>query len=1004
MNSNLKHRFFLGAAFVGITSAGGQALAQQAGPLAQAESPAIGGAEIGAENNSAQSERGNPRTEIVVTGSRIARRDLVAQSPIVTTSVEAIENVGAATVDAALLLLPQLQPGIGGFTNRSNGAPGVGQANLNLRGLGTVRTLVLVDGRRAQPSGEDNVIDINTIPASALAGVEIITGGASATYGSDAIAGVANFKLRTRFDGLEVGGQVGISDQTDAASHQFTFIAGTPFASDRGSIVIAGEYADRAAVGYRDREFSTPTYSVSNSLPNGRLLPTASNLPSVAAVNALFAGYGFAPGTASRTDQFGVNPDNTLFISKPPGVNYKSDGDECIVTGLGSIFGYDPFCVNQLQGALKRYAFFAHGEFEVTPDITLFAQGNYARAVARGQGSHPGLSSFGVSGITVPISNPFIPDDLRQLLAGRPDPNASFQYGLRFTANGPRQFKNTTETYQILTGVNGRISGLDLNYELYYSHGKTYAEDNTVSGSSETAADLLINDPLGGATYCAGGFNIFGPNNVSPECAAFVRRDTETITQIWQDEFAANVSGSMFSLPAGEVEFALSAAHRINRVDVVPDELLQSGDVGSANIPPTTGRTEVNEGAIELLIPVLSDIPLIHSFNLSPAYRYSYYDPTGGVSSYKLNFDWTVFDGLLLRGGYQRAVRAPNIGEIYKAPGSVSSNIGTPPSGGDPCDVRSSLRNGPNAASVRSLCIAQGMPLGIVDAYNQTSGGLSAQSGGNPDLEPERAKTFTIGAVLQPRFLGETFRNLSLSVDFYDIRISGVIGTLATPLALAKCFNADGSNPNYSPSNVFCGGLLRSPNDGTVVELNENILNLGGYRTSGIDMQFDWRLDAESFGASSNLGSLTLNSTVSYLRYFRLQALPGDPYQDFGGTIQNSTSPSSVAPAFPTWKATSSATYGLGDARIGLRWRHLSSFRDRSTVTNPASTVEGTNAYNYFDLFAGLSVEDQVELRAGVNNIGDKQPPVVGGLIGTTNLGVYDAIGRSYFLGAKLRF
>jgi outer membrane receptor protein involved in Fe transport len=941
---------------------------------------------------------------IVVTGSRIARRDYVAQSPIVTTSKEQIENSGTPTIDAALLQLPQFQPGSGGYTNRSGGGLGVGQANLNLRGLGSVRTLVLVDGRRAQPGNGQNVIDVNTIPSSAIASVEIITGGASATYGSDAIAGVVNFKLRTGFDGLEVSGQAGISDRGDADNRQLSFVAGRSFASGRATVMIAGEYADRSAVGYRDRDFSTPTHSLSNSLPNGSLIAAAMNLPTQAAVNTVFARYGFAAGTVPRTVNFGVNPNGSLFRSSQPGTNYIPYGEECAVND-GEVFGYDAFCTNQLQGKLERYASLVRAEYEVSPGLTLFAQGNYAHAIAAGQGSHTNLALQGRSGLLVPVSNPFIPADLRELLASRPDPSAPFDYLVRFTANGPRRHVNTTDTFQILTGGRGELLDPAWTYELYYTHGETSADDRAVGASSESAVMQLINDPLGGATHCQGGFNVFGPNKVSDACAEYVRYRTLSKTKIEQDELAANIAGTLFSLPAGEVQLAISGAHRINHFDVNPDPALQTGDIaGTQAIPPTVGATKVTEGAVELLIPILRDIPFVQSLNISPAYRYSHYDPTGGVSSYKLSFDWRLTDGLLLRGGYQRAVRAPNIGELFLAPGRSSANIGTPPSGGDPCDARSSLRAGPNAAKVRELCLAQGVPAAVIDTYNQSSGGVGPLTGGNENLSPETAKTFTIGGVLQPHWLGAAFESFSLSLDYYDIEITDVISTLGVRTGLSKCFNTDGSNPTYDVNNIYCEGIVRNPNSGGIQDLKQALLNLGAYRTSGVDVQIDWRLPLDTIGLGRQSGAVSLSTVINYVDRFDIQALPGDPFQSFLGTIQNSTSAGGVPESYPRWKWTATATYELGPAQLGVRWRHLPAFADVSTVTDADSTTPGTPVYNYFDLLGRYRLTEKIELRAGVTNVGDRQPPDVGGLRGITNLGTYDPIGRSYYLGARARF
>lgn len=944
-----------------------------------------------------------PAADIVVTGSRIARRDYVAQSPIVTTSRAAIENTGTPTVDAALLQLPQFQPGSGGFTNQSGGGLGVGQATLNLRGLQPVRTLVLLDGRRLQPGNAQNVIDTNILPSSAIANVEVITGGASATYGSDAIAGVVNFKLRNRFEGIELNSQLGISELGDAANHQVSFIAGHRFAEGKGSVMLAGEYADRDAVGYRSRDFSSPSGSLATALPNGYYTPAGTNLPTQAALNTVFGGYGFAAGSVARTANLGVNNDTSLFRSALPATNFKPTGDPC-VTSTASQFGYDGFCTNNLQSALNRYSFLARGDYEVASDVNLFVQGIYARSEASGQGSHPTVQPFGASGLNIAVTNPFIPADLRAVLASRPNPNADFTYVKRFTDNGPRSFTSDTDTFQILVGSNGKIPGTDWTYELYGTHGETSATDRSLNGSiSISALQRLLRATDGGASLCAGGYNIFGANPISASCAAYVRRDTETRTKIKQDEVAGNVSGTLFNLPAGEVKVAFSANARRNTYTVDPDAALQAGDIAAVvAVQPTRGKTTVGEGAVELLIPILKDLPLIQALNFTPGYRFSHYEPGGDISTYKLNFDWRLGAPLLLRGGYQRAVRAPNIGELFLAPSAVQVNIGLPPASGDPCDIRSVYRTSASASAVRGLCVGQGVPTTIVDSFSQVNGGIQALTQGNRDLAPEKANTYTIGGVFQPTFLGGAFRRMTLSVDYYNIRISDVIASLDVPTSIAKCFNADGSNATYDPTNFFCTNITRNTANGQIVTSRSTLLNIGGYRTDGIDAQFDWALDTNDLGLGDS-GTLNLNLTVNWLNRFEISSRPGAPFQDYAGAIGPSTTPGAIQ-SFAKWKVSGSATYDISALQIGLRWRHFGSFDDISTVTNAASTVAGTRAADYFDLVGRVRVSPDFEFRGGVTNLTNKQPQVVGGVAGITNLGIYDPIGRAFFIGARAKF
>lgn len=948
-------------------------------------------AEDGEETGSGEGE-GQP---IVVTGSRIARQDYVAQSPIVTATPDAVQNSGVPTIDSFLIQLPQFSPGTGGFSNVSSGGLGVGQATLNLRGLGSVRTLVLLDGRRLQPGNADATIDINTIPTSAIQGVEIITGGASATYGSDAIAGVVNFKLRRNFEGLEFGGQAGISELGDAPTLQLSMIAGSDFADSRGHVMFAAEYAEREAIGFRDRAFSTPTGNLASQTANGYFAPAGTNLPSQAVVNAVFGTYGVAPGTVVRSANFGVNNDGTLFRSNSGqlGINFRGNGDFCMVNS-GTQFGYDGNCTNRLQNALERYATLARADFEVSDAINLFAQATFAHSLAHGQGSHAQATPFGQAGLTVPITNPFIPTALRTVLASRTTPLANFTYVKRMNQAGPRAFTSSTDTLQGVVGVEGQFAP-GWSYELYATLGRTKATDRSISGNvSISAIQQLLAAPDGGASLCSGGFNIFGDNPISQSCLDFVTRFPVTGTTIKQREFAGSVTGALFSLPAGDVQVAVTANARRNSYRTNPDPLLIAGDIPAVTaIQPTRGVQTVEEIAAELLIPVLSDVPVFQSLNITPGYRYSHYNRTGGISTWKVNFDWRVFDPLMFRGGYQKAVRAPNIGELYLLPGGVVANIGSPPAAGDPCDVRSSFRaaSNPNAGQVRSLCLAQGIPAAIIDTYNQGNVGNPSVTQGNPNLTPETARSYTIGAVLQPKFIGSLFDRFNISVDYYNINIKNVIATLGAQISLNKCFNADGSNPSYAVSNLYCSLLQRNTSNGQFSNLIQPLMNLGGYKTDGIDVQVDWAVPL-----GERFGTLTLGGTANWLRSFEIQQLPGAPFQDYVGTIGNGV--------FPKWKFTGTATWDIEGIQIGTRWRHISAFRDSSVVTNPASTILGPRAIDYFDIFARFDVADRFEFRLGVTNVGNVQPPQVGALRGFTNPGTYDIIGRAFNAGFKASF
>lgn len=957
----------------------------------------------GAAAQPAAPSTGQPQTlqEVVVTGSRIARRDYVAQSPIVTQSVQTLQSAGQPTIEASLLQLPQFQPSQGGYTNNSAGGLGVGQSTVSLRNLGANRTLVLLDGRRAQPGNAQNTIDLNTIPTIALSGVEVITGGASATYGSDAIAGVVNFKLRKRFTGLELDAQYGASEHGDAQAKQFQVLAGQTYAGGAGSFFVAGEYSDRGAVGYADRSWSKPTQNGAVLLTNGYYAPSGPNLPSQAAVNAVFSKYGVT-ATLPRTTNFGVNADGSLFQSGGTGINYKPSGDTCVLNNVYGSFSYDGLCTNQLQSPLRRYAALGRTDYQLTSDTTLFVQGQFAHTYATGQGSPPTIAAVGATGLVVPVTNPLIPADLQALLASRTSPTATFTYVDRFSV--PRRYSTLADTYQVVAGAQGKISGIGWNWEAYASHGATAEQDRTLNGVSISTVNSLLNAPDGGKSVCSGGLNLFGPSLLSASCISYITRNTLSVTNITQDVLAANMSGALFKLPAGDVKASVDVDYRQNTFHTKADPVLAAGDISGVNaVQPLTGKTSASEAGVELLIPVLADLPLIRSLNISPAYRYTQNHPSGGVSTYRVNADWRLLDSLLVRGGYQNAIRAANIGELYQPATAIVAGVGSPPGAGDPCDVRSNFRLGPNAAQVAALCVAQGVPAAIISAYNQPNVGVPGTSSGNPNLRPEQAITYTIGAVFQPKFLGDAFSRMSLSVDYYNMDITGVIGTLSPSTALNKCFNGDGSNPTYAITSPFCSAVVRSNQTGQIINAVQTLQNLGAYRLNGVDTTLDWRIGAADVGLPSKFGSVLLSSTISYLGYFGVQPTSTSAFQNYAGTMGSNNAAGANA-AYPTWKWLDSITYEVGDYSLAFRWEHVSASKDPSTVTNPASTTPGAKTYDVFGLTGRAKLFSRYELRAGINNLFDRNPPTEGGLRGFTNNGAYDVIGRTYFVGLKAAF
>jgi outer membrane receptor protein involved in Fe transport len=947
--------------------------------------PAFGQAPAAAQgDNEAQADGDVPAAAIIVTGSRIARSDYTSASPIITTSETMLQNTGAINIEGALNQSPQFTPAQGATTNALRGG---GRATLNLRGLGEQRNLVLLNGRRLPVSNELNVVDVNILPNIMIGNVEVITGGASAVYGSDAMSGVVNFKTRPNFEGLLIDAQYGASMEGDAGQYSISSVMGGEFSEGRGHATLSFGMSDRKEVKGSAREF----YKF--GVPSGNLgtgdARWTGNLPSQAAVNSVFAKYGFAAGTVARASNIGFNDDGTLFAVLG-GINAKLSPD---LYGLnGANLAQYTAAHNTIIVPQRRYNIFADMDYEITPGITAYMQGMYAHSFASMATGY----TLTLPTVTVPVTNPFIPADLRVLIASRANPNAPIIFGKRFEQAPPRYIDQQFETFQILGGLRGNL-GESFNWDIYASRDQTINNENLTVGFRQSRLQALLNAADGGASICAGGYNIFGNAPISAECLSYISTSVKSVTRVDQTIVEANVGGKLLRLPAGDLRVSVTATHRENGYDFSPDALLvPAGPRDTANdilatgsSRPTVGATTVNEIGIELLVPLLADTRFAESLNLSLGGRYSRQNVTGGVWTYKAELDWRPVSALLIRGGYERATRSPNIGELFSAFTRNASQLGFAPTAGDPCDISFVGRT----AQIRQLCLDTGVPASVIDNFAFGSSAIGANVTGNIAVKPETADTFTIGAVLSPKFSSLLVRSLALSVDYYNINIKDAIGTIPGNTTVNKCYNLDGSNPTYSANNVFCQGIVRFSDSGLISDVFTPYLNVGGFRTSGIDVQLDSTVDLDAIGLS---GRLALSSVINWLDKFEVQTLPGSPYQDFAGTIGTR--------ALPRWRATSSLAYSNGPATIGVRWRHIGGMQHETVVTRPSSPALSTPSYDNFDINARVTVNEKLELRAGITNVFDTDPRVVGGVAGSTNAGLYDVVGRAFFVGARTTF
>lgn len=968
-----------------------------------------------------ETEQATPSGEIVVTGSLIARRDATSSSPISTVDASALASTASPSLDRALGQLPQFSGAQGAAeVGDSQGTIGFsgGQSYSDLRGLGPNRSLVLLDGRRLMASSPDGAIDLNTIPSSLIGSVEVITGGASATYGSDAVAGVVNFKLRTKLDGLELTAKTSITDEGDGATKSVAAAWGSSFADSKGRVLFALEYADRDAVAGRDRPFFANIRQLARP-PEGII--GAGNYgggaPTIAAVNAVLAGYpGTTPiaGSGAYPGAIGVNNDGTIFTTLA--------GSNCVQNYRGlnqGVLGLNisPNC-RQVQVALgqyfavqvplKRYNAFTKLSYELSDDINVYGQFGYMRSEALSQ------TGAGSSKPAVPLivtrSNPFITGNpaLQQILNSNPAGTGNLIVTKLLTNFGNRVETFDYDVWQGVVGLEGRIPGTALSFNLYGSHGKAQYV-NTMYGDVSSAA---INSALNGtANYkgqagnCVGyAVNPFGSAPISAGCLEYISRTNINTNDQKQTIIEGTVQGPLISLPAGDLSFAVGADHRQTSFKYVPADTLRTNDsISYGLISAASGKQSVNEVFGELLIPILKDTPFSRELTVNLGARYSDYSLFGGQSTYKGDVTWRPVEPVLLRGSYSVAIRAPSLGNLFGPTSVAQLPIGTGPNAGDPCAVGSIYRTGSAASQVQALCQAQGIPSAIYPTYTYGISTVPGLDGSNPSLTPERATTYSFGTVITPRFNSPVFNRVQFSVDYYNIRIKDAIGALLLSDILPRCFNSDGtSNPSFDVGNAYCQRITRDPLTGQITLGRQGLFNFATYTVAGIDAQLNWQMALGDMGIGAKDSTLNLRSTVSYLDKYTVAGLLGSPTYNYAGTAGFGGVGGGIS--HPRWKTNTSLTYETGPFSGTLIWRHISKMIHSDLLSNPASPTPGVGAYNYFDANAEFTAGDRFTFGLGVTNLTDKTPPFISAAPLTTDAATYDVIGRTFFASIKAKF
>ncbi|EED31888.1 TonB-dependent receptor [gamma proteobacterium NOR5-3] len=986
-------------------------------PLTMAVSAAVGAAfAMGMAPVNAQEEQ--LVEEVVVTGSRIQRANLISSSPVTQLDNEQLRLTGVTRIEDALVAIPGIQ------LEQSSGQAieATGTATLELRRLGASRTLVLMNGRRLpthSPSSTTSAADINLIPGQLVQRVEVLTGGASSTYGADAVAGVVNFIMIDDFEGIKLDYQYSqnrhdnsagdvqraaaalnqpfpTGTSNDGAISDVTLMLGGNFDNGRGNMTAFATYREIEGVEQGQRDHS--------SCPvRGR---TADTL--VCAGSGTNLSGSFAPVIYGADGKV----DNVASASLP---TYNVSGDQ-FNEGFGQLFNFAAPSYFQRPDERVTVGTFAH--YDLNEHVEAYTELMFMDTLSTTQFGPSG--TFFRTNATVNCNNPFLSAQQLDIIrdptrdgqnlggcnAGTPQGDDTFilPLGRRAVEGGPRTGELRHTTYRGVFGVRGDINDT-WRYDASYQYSEVSMQNynfNYVSSFNAVKAlqafenedgDIVCVDQSEQNATCVP-WNIFETGGVTPEASNFVGVRTFESGNTAQEVFMGYVQGSlgdygvMSPFAESGVELVVGAEYREEQLSYVTSENLRNGDVG--NLVNTNGRYNVKEVYFEASVPVVEDAPLMQSLVLDLGYRYSEYDFGPTTDTYKLAGSWQIYDDLKLRGSYQRAVRAPNLVDLFRP--QVGSLF---PMTNDPCDKA----NPGDAVSIEGFTFEQCARTGITEALWNGGGAVSNPAsqyndieGGSPDLQPEEADTYTAGFIFTPGFID----GLSVSVDYYSIEIEGAIQGIQAATSLNQCL-LTGESTFCSAVNRDDSGSLWFGNPATLDNsIDARSTNIGFLSTEGVDVEINYSFDV------GNMGTVNIANIAGFVMKFEQQEYPGAASLRCEGVyglgcqlptpeLKNRMQTTWVTP----WNLTAS-----------LIWRYIEGTEELISGGGQGLDLDDMS---YFDIAATWDVNDWAQVRFGINNLLDERPPrVVQGATdfenGNTYPGMYDPLGQYFFAGFTVQY
>lgn len=937
--------------------------------------------------------------EIVVTGSRLRRNDLSAPSPTVVVTEEDIRLAGRGTLDGVLNELPQLN------SDLSSNTQNIGQAGLHtadLRSLRPERTLVLVNGKRFTPANESGLVDLSRIPDALVERIEVTTGGASAVYGSDAIAGAVNFILRENFEGMELRYNYGQTTKSDGETNKLDLIFGTNYADDRGNIIVDLGWYDQKPVIADDRPFSR----INVDVRDGELVPSGtSNNPG--------ASFFLTPNQLNQL----VGVDLTDFTTDR---DYSNGGPGGCNQVQGIRFGRNgiplPYCDpqdrynynvgNYMFRPYERYSVSALADFKFTENVEAFTElffmnnknsWNLNVASFRPQTSGSNsliLPDYATNPVLFPATKNFLLAN-----AGIFDPDGDgnaeiFAAGRNLTESGDRYFNYDNASYSLTGGLRGDLEllGNDWQWDAYYQYQRASEAQNFQNSVSSLRLSLGLDvtvDPMTGEARCTNEFvgcvpvNLLGIDAATPEMVAFLTPDKGDQEFFERKVIQTSMNGNLFELPAGPMAAAFGFEWREGAYQFKPGGLNERGPNGS-NLPAIDASNDVWELFTEVRIPLIADKPGIELLDLELAYRYSDYSGSGGSDTYKAGIEYAPVEWFRFRTAYNRAVRAPNLRELF-AP-QVRGFEG----GDDPCN--SVLM--PSQA-VKDFCVLTGVPADVIDTF-VPSVDLTGRRGGNPNLVPEESDTVTVGFVVSPPFA----EGLNVTVDWFQIEVDDAIGTITAETALQTCYALLDIN------HTTCQGVKRFPN-GVVDEVLATTNNIATFDVSGIDLSFDYTTDLpDSWGIGTNGAVLGIKGLVGWMYERKSQQVALAPVVDCAGILGTGCSGFGNRPV-PDFNSKFDVRYVSGNLALGTSLRTIGEFGFHPDDTRAAVFGNKVAAENYWDIDASYQISEAININFVAKNILDNQPTLVGQQLGGdsgVDVGLFDVLGSRYVLGFRYIF